>query len=181
MKQSEPDTEHPLWQLREALREEMAEQPHTDQRETYSDGYANGLATAISRLDNYLLHDPSRPVVGGTTEARRVDAVCPACKQQELYANPDATLYCITPNCPDPKAAAALLDGRYTPPEAGEYDLRINLTKPYIIALPGNGAALIVTDDTTQTNTGWTPITRRVMCARLAVITRMLSNEKGTP
>lgn len=178
---AEPDTEHPLWQLREALREEMAEQPHTDQRETYSDGYASGLSTAISRLDNYLLHDPSRPVIGGTVQGFKVPGVCPACKTQELYADPDSGLVCDSvADCPDRRAAAVLLDGRYTPPEPGEYDLRINLTKPYIIALPGNGAALVVTDDMTQTNTGWTPITRRVMCARLAVITRMLSNEKAT-
>lgn len=110
-----------------------------------------------------------------------VDGVCPACKEQELYLAPIGQVMCGYEDCPDATAASALLDGRYTPPEPGEYDLRINLTKPYIIALPGNGGALIVTDDMTQTNTGWTPITRRVMCARLAVITRMLSNEKGTP
>jgi hypothetical protein len=159
-----------LDRAREALRQKMLNVETTEGNDTYLDGYASGLHVAIRLIDDVTL-----PV-----GARRVDGVCPACKQQELYANPDAALYCITPNCPDPKAAAALLDGRYSPPEPGEYDLRINLTKPYIIALPGNGAALIVTDDTTETNTGWTPITRRVMCARLAVITRMLSNEKGT-
>ena len=51
-------------QYRELLRQHMLAQPMTDERDTYSDGYGNGLATAIQWLDRDL-YDPASEALRG--------------------------------------------------------------------------------------------------------------------
>jgi hypothetical protein len=173
-------TDTPLAVLREELRREMAEQAITDDRITYSDGYASGLSRSINGIDQILLLGPETMYTDDVVAARHVEGVCPACHEQQLYLNGQGKIECDNSECPDVIAATTLISGVYVPPQGDEYDLRIKLNRPYVILLPGNGGAFIVEDNATEIRTGWPPITRAVVCARLDAISDMIDQE-GTP
>jgi hypothetical protein len=52
------DRDAALARAREAIRVEMLAQPMTDGRDTYGDGYQQGLARAIDRIDAALVPVP---------------------------------------------------------------------------------------------------------------------------